>query len=142
LKRSPLARTTPLSRGDSTLKRTPLARSAMANATLQALRPSTPKRRPKLPGAVRQAALKRSRGRCIVCGERQRLQAHHVLPVREWPELTAVESNIVGLCAGCHDNHERAHRRIRWHELPECAITLAYSTSGAAAVFLERTYPR
>jgi hypothetical protein len=29
-----------------------------------------------------------------------------------------------------------------WNELPACAVTLAYATSGAAAVFLERTYPR
>lgn len=90
---------------------------------------------------ARSEAFRRSRGRCIVCGDRA-AHGHHVLPVERWPELTAVAENIVAVCERCHARHENAHRRIRWDELPQCAITLAYSTSGAAAVYLERVYPR
>lgn len=122
-------------------RRTPLKRSTPLKATT-ALKPGRRKTRPKLPPNIRQRAFKRSRGKCIVCQRRVRLTVHHVLPVREWPSLVAVEDNLVGVCGGCHMNHEAAHRRIRWHELPPCAITLAHATSGAAVVFLERTYPR
>lgn len=137
MKRSALKRKTPLARGEATLRRaTPLT-------TTTALAPGERKRRPKVPDSARMEAFKRSRSRCVVCGQRVvRLQAHHVLPVREWPALAAHADNMVGVCPGCHDAHERAARRIRWAELPECAITLAYATSGAAAVYLERTYPR
>lgn len=65
-----------------------------------------------------------------------------MLPVSKWPELTAVATNIVGVCMGCHARHENAHRRIRWEELPSCSVLLAQTTSGAAAVYLERTYTR
>jgi hypothetical protein len=64
------------------------------------------------------------------------------MPVSRWPELTAIAENIVGVCEPCHARHENAHRRIRWDELPQCTITLAQTTSGAAAVYLERTYAR
>lgn len=130
MKRTPLARGTPLSRGDATLRRT------------VALAPGKPKRRARIPPHVRKRALARNRNRCIVCQRRVRLQLHHFLPVRTWPELTTVEANLGGICQRCHEAHECAHRRIPWTALPECAITLAYSTSGAAAVYFERTYPR
>jgi hypothetical protein len=90
---------------------------------------------------ARRTALQRSRGRCIVCGHKAE-HGHHVLPVERFPELTAVAENIVGVCLVHHALHHAAHRRIRWDELPQCTITLAQSTSGAAAVYLERTYPR
>jgi 5-methylcytosine-specific restriction endonuclease McrA len=90
---------------------------------------------------ARRTALQRSRGRCIVCGSRA-VHGHHVLPVSRWPELTAVAANIVACCEACHARHENAHRRIRWEELPECAILLAQTTSGAAAVYLDKIYPR
>jgi AhpD family alkylhydroperoxidase len=129
MKRSPLARKTPLARGTATLTRT-------------AIKPGKGKARPKVPDGARREAFRRSGRQCIVCRRRGQLQAHHVLPVREWPELAALAANMVGVCAGCHDAHERAARRIRWEELPACAVTLAQATSGAAAVFLEHTYPR
>jgi 5-methylcytosine-specific restriction endonuclease McrA len=129
VKRSPLARKTPLARGTATLTRTALA-------------PSKPKRRERVPPNVRKRVFARSKRKCIVCSRRVRLQIHHVLPVREWPALVADDANLVGICEPCHQRHESAHRRIRWEELPPCAVTLAYATSGAAAVFMERTYPR
>jgi 5-methylcytosine-specific restriction endonuclease McrA len=90
---------------------------------------------------ARREAFRRSGGRCIVCGARA-AHGHHVLPVEKWPELTARAENIVALCHRCHVRHHSAMNRIRWDELPQCTITLAQSTSGAAAVYLERTYPR
>jgi 5-methylcytosine-specific restriction endonuclease McrA len=91
--------------------------------------------------AARSEAFRRSRGRCIVCGARA-VHGHHVLPVEKWPELTARAENIVALCHRCHVRHHSAMNRIRWDELPACTILLAQTTSGAAAVYLERTYPR
>jgi 5-methylcytosine-specific restriction endonuclease McrA len=90
---------------------------------------------------ARSEAFRRSGGRCIVCGARA-AHGHHVLPVSRWPELTDRASNIVSVCEPCHARHENAHRRIRWDELPAITILLAQTTSGAAAVYLERTYPR
>jgi len=138
LKRSDLKRKTPLARGEATLRRTtPLK----ATATLEA---KPRKVRAKVPGVVAREVAKRSAGRCVVCGRKsRRMTRHHVLPVQSWPALELVAANMVLVCwEPCHVNHEAAHRRIRWAELPECAITLAYSMSGAAAVYLERTYPR
>jgi hypothetical protein len=90
---------------------------------------------------ARSEAFRRSGGRCIVCGARA-AHGHHVLPVEKFPELTAISANIVAVCEVHHVLHHAAHRRIRWDELPQCTITLAQTTSGAAAVYLEKVYPR
>lgn len=132
MKQSALKRRAPLARGTSTLSRSTPLRSD----------PARRKRRQSISAKVRRDVYARSNRKCIVCRKRRPLTIHHVLPVREWPALELDARNMVGVCAGCHDEHERAHRRIRWSELPECAITLAYATSGAAAVYLERTYTR
>jgi 5-methylcytosine-specific restriction endonuclease McrA len=129
MKRTPLTRKTPMARGTATLARAPLA-------------PGTPKRRQRIPPSTRKAVFARSRRKCIVCQRRVRLQIHHCLPVRLFPALELDPDGMVGICGTCHERHENASRRIRWNELPACAVTLAYATSGAAAVFLERTYPR
>lgn len=100
------------------------------------------KRREPISAYVRREAFARSNRKCIVCKRRVQLEIHHVLPVRQWPELTADVRNLVGICSACHANHEAAARRVRWDELPPCAITLAQMTSGAAVVYMERTYPR
>ena len=53
----------------------------------------------------------------------------------------ALESrNLVALCAGCHDNHERAHRRIRYDELPDETRTWISTLGGQETSYLERTY--
>jgi 5-methylcytosine-specific restriction endonuclease McrA len=132
MKRTALKRKTPMARGTASLTRsTPLTAG-------------TAKKRRKISEATRREVAKRSGGRCVVCGRKdRRLTRHHVLPVQAFPELETVAANMVLVCWDpCHAAHENASRRIRWSELPSCAITLAYATSGAAAVFLERTYPR
>jgi 5-methylcytosine-specific restriction endonuclease McrA len=130
-RRTPLRRSTALRQGQPLTRTGPLA-------------PGRRKTRRKVSAAVRMEVAKRSGGRCVVCGRKdRRLTRHHVLPVQTFPELETVAANMVLVCWDpCHSAHENASRRIRWAELPQCAITLAYATSGAAAVFLERTYPR
>jgi 5-methylcytosine-specific restriction endonuclease McrA len=129
MKRTPLTRKTPMARGTATLARAPLA-------------PGKRKVRLRVQPNVRKAVFARSKRKCIVCHRRVRLTIHHVLPVRMFGALELDPANMIGVCEGCHDAHERAARRIRQGELPTCAITLAYATSGEAAMFLERTYPR
>jgi hypothetical protein len=97
-----------------------------------------------MPPGVAAEVARRSKGRCIVCGRKPRRKTrHHVLPVSRWPELETVAANMVLICwEPCHVNHEAAHRRIRWSELPACAITLAQTLGGRAVMELERNYPR
>jgi 5-methylcytosine-specific restriction endonuclease McrA len=102
----------------------------------------TQKRRATIPPDTRRRVYARSRRRCIACGKPGRLTIHHVLAVERWPALELVEANMVGVHWPCHAAHEAASRRIRWGELPECAVTLAHATSGAAVLELERRYPR
>jgi hypothetical protein len=137
-------------RGKALQRYTELRRSALKSGVPEAqlqrgagLARSPRKTRRKISEATRREVAERSRGRCIVCGgKRGRMTRHHVLPVQRWPELELVAANMVLACFDCHMAHEGASRRIRWSELPECAITLAYATSGAAAIYLERMYPR
>jgi hypothetical protein len=138
-------------RGKALQRHTELRRAALKSGVPEAqlkrgagLARSPRKTRRKISEATRREVAKRSGGRCVVCGRKdRRLTRHHVLPVQTFPELETVAANMVLVCWDpCHSAHENASRRIRWAELPACAITLAYATSGAAAVFLERTYPR
>lgn len=127
------------------MKRSALKRGEPLRPDPEKVRAFLRRRRPRKArvshAGARTEALRRSGGRCIVCGERA-VHGHHVLPVERFPELTDCAANIVGVCEVHHALHHSAHRRIRWEELPECVIVLAQTTSGAAAMFLERTYPR
>jgi hypothetical protein len=49
---------------------------------------------------------------------------------------------MVLACAGCHDEHERAHRRLRMAELPPRVLAWAMSRGGREALYVQRTYPR
>lgn len=100
------------------------------------------KRRSQLPLETALAVSVRSRGRCVVCGSRRRLQKHHVLPVQHWPQYELEELNLVIVDAGCHDEHERAHRRIRWDELPQETRTWIRTLGGRETLYAERTYRR
>src|SRR4051794_20577987 len=73
VKRSPLARKTPLARGTATLTRT-------------AIKPGKRKTRQKMPPGVAAEVKRLSRGRCVRCGTRRDLQRHHVLPVAIFAE--------------------------------------------------------
>lgn len=66
---------------------------------------------------------------------------HHVLPERAWPEFVKLAANVVLVCAACHDEHERAHRRLALDQLPAESLSwLATVADGPAGVYLERTY--
>lgn len=41
-------------------------------------------------------------GRCERCGSTERLQVHHIIPIRYAPELFLERSNMMVLCASCH----------------------------------------
>lgn len=128
MKRSALKRKTPMARGTTTLRRTtPLA-------------PSKPKRRAKISTEVAGQVARLSNKRCVRCGTRRALQRHHVLPVRLWPEYETVAFCMVLVCAGCHDEHERAHRRLRLGELPDVVVAWARSRGGREAAYMDATY--
>lgn len=113
------------------------------------LRRSAPKKRATLPRAARRVVERRSAGRCVVCGRSRReaaragdgMHRHHVLPVRQFPELELEPDNLVLTCDPCHDRHERALPRIRREQLPACSLALAERVGSAAAAYVERTYP-
>jgi 5-methylcytosine-specific restriction endonuclease McrA len=122
----PLRRVTPL-RGTSTLKRTPL-------------KVGKPKRRRRRTAAINAEIARLSRGRCVRCKTKRALQPHHVLDVQMFSEHELEPRNIVLVCAGCHDEHTRAHRRLRIDELPDEVIAFVYSTGGREVLHLERYY--
>jgi 5-methylcytosine-specific restriction endonuclease McrA len=139
MKRSELQRRTPL-------KRTPLKSATgwqAMDAPVAPLRKPT-KRKPKARFAkdVRAFIAFRDRG-CVVCkAPRLRVEMHHVLPQSKFPAYAKRTENLVALCAGCHDEHERAHRRIRYDELPEQVRTWVRTLGGREEIYMERTYPR
>jgi 5-methylcytosine-specific restriction endonuclease McrA len=116
-------------------RRTPLKRT-------KGLKRSAPKPKARIPHNVRRAVLRRQGWRCVVCGPRNTLylQMHHVLPQEKWPEHDENPFNLVAICAGCHDNHERAHRRIRYDELPEQVRTWIRTLGGRETLYVERVY--
>lgn len=125
----PLKRSAPLARGDVQLQRTPL-------------KPGRRKWRKTLTDATKREVMQRSRGRCIVCGSKRMLQRHHVLPVQRWPEYETTVENMVIVCAGCHDEHERARRRIPLAALPQSVRTWVVTRGGREESYLYRTYAR
>jgi hypothetical protein len=105
-------------------------------------------RREPTPREVVEEARMRSRGRCVVCGAAEKPgwlhHPHHVFPVRatliSFPELEKVADNVILLCPGCHDNHERAHIRVPRSKLPAATIALAEGHPERVR-YLEDTYP-
>lgn len=125
--------------------RDPLARSQFSHP----LKRREPKLKLVIPDDVRRAARARSKGRCIVCrydgkpksGRAEHL--HHGLPkgVHGWPHHAKRAENLMGVCAKCHDLHERAIRRIPREALPPCFVEFCKRLGGRAEAYLERTYP-
>lgn len=105
-------------------------------------------RRAPTPREVVEAARARSLGKCVMCGEPEQARwphhPHHVFPVRaafdSFPELEAEPDNIILLCPGCHDNHERAHARVPRAKLPSATIALAVGYPDRQR-YLNKTYP-
>jgi 5-methylcytosine-specific restriction endonuclease McrA len=129
LKRSELKRKTPLKPGKVKLRRKPLRTPKQAMLG---------KREP-IPKQVRKRVMARDRGLCVACRRRKAEDIHHVLPVRQWPELTTVEANMVGCCRPCHANHEAAFARIPLDRLPRETFKLAQGIG--AGWYIDRNYP-
>jgi hypothetical protein len=105
-----------------------------------------PKAPDPIPPETRRAARARSGGKCVVCahrgyggrGGRKAAHLHHVFPkqANRWPELIAVEDNLVGVCFDCHEAHEGGSERIPLGALPECVFRLAADVGKAAVDYL------
>jgi 5-methylcytosine-specific restriction endonuclease McrA len=131
VKRSELKRSTPLKSATGW---------SATDAPRKPLKRSKPKSRPKI---ARDGIRLRQGWRCLVCKALSvRLEVHHVLPLRLWPEHGTDEANLVALCPQCHARHESAFRRIRYEELPEQVRTWVRTFGGRENLYLERTYPR
>ena len=98
----------------------------------------------RAPDDVLQQVVDRDNGRCVVCntlavGE----PPHHVFPkaATKWPHLRADPDNLVMLCLPCHDQHERAYKRVPRSALPAVTLALAEREGPRAVAYLERTYP-
>jgi 5-methylcytosine-specific restriction endonuclease McrA len=118
-----------------------MKRSGLKRST--PLKRMPPKSKARIDSKIRSVVWKRQERRCVACGVRVlRPQIHHVLPQSQWFEHAHDPRNMVAICPGCHDNHERAHRRIRYDELPEQVRTWVRTLGGRENMYLERTYPR
>lgn len=87
--------------------------------------------------------------RCVVCGDPAK-HGHHAVPRQkiiradhlsdeERTELAYDARNGVPVCEGCHDLHERAHRRIPRACLPAGVVEWAIDYGFLSVI--ERTYP-
>ena len=72
---------------------------------------------------VRHAVLERDGWCCQHCGDRRRLEVHHVKRVADHPELAFEPANCLTLCTRCHThetNREMGHvpdpKRQEWRE--------------------------
>ena len=65
--------------------------------------PKRPRQRldPKLYGQRRQQVMKRDGWQCQICGSRQDLQVHHKQLRSQ--QGSDDDSNLITLCAGCHE---------------------------------------
>ncbi|WP_425283202.1 HNH endonuclease [Methyloceanibacter methanicus] len=74
-------------------------------------RPSRLVTRDKRWPALRLAAKRRDRWKCVSCGAAGPLEVDHVKPVRNNPELSFELSNLQTLCKSCHARkNARGHR--------------------------------
>lgn len=70
---------------------------------LQSLESKTAKiRQSKEYKEFRKRILKRDNYQCVMCGEIENLQVHHIKPVKDFPELIMEENNAQTLCLICH----------------------------------------
>ena len=50
----------------------------------------------------RKKVLERDNHTCVVCGNKENVQAHHILPAKDYPELRLEVSNGQTRCKTCH----------------------------------------
>jgi hypothetical protein len=100
------------------------------------------KARAKIANGKRAQVAARQGWRCVACGSTLPawFDTHHVLPQGKWPEHAHERDNLVAIDRGCHDNHERAHRRIRYDELPQQVREWIGTLGEPEKMYAERTY--
>ena len=61
---------------------------------------------------LRRVVMQEHHGQCVRCG-REASEVHHLVPVREAPELGYEVSNLEPLCRRCHDDQHGGGNRRR-----------------------------
>lgn len=109
-----------------------------------ALRPAPPADRSREPGYWEWHAP--VYGRCCVCGERGRLERHHVVLEQHLralgrPAWDLRNSMLLGMHCPCHGKHTNAAQRLSLDAVPDEAIRFATDVYGpAAGDYLTRHY--
>ena len=88
--------------------------------------------------AWRKAVLARDRRKCLKCGGRKKLQAHHVRRWADFPTLRYHVGNGVTLCRACHDGFAGAE-----HDFEAlCHLLLPAPPAASADALLARVRGR
>ena len=58
----------------------------------------------------RKAVIERDGGKCVDCGSKKNVEAHHIIPWAEAPELRADPENGLTQCIECHS---KCHKRLK-----------------------------
>lgn len=116
-------------------RRTPLKRGGMLR-----------RRRPKPVGVIVADIWREGweEGRCVVCGTRRNLDAHHAVPRRAlirlgFADYVMDKRNRVWACRHDHESHENRHRPIRRCELP--ASVFEFAAELGLEWYIDRHYP-
>jgi hypothetical protein len=59
----------------------------------------------------RKEVLRRDDYRCQKCGSRERLEAHHIMPIGVRPDMAGEVANGIALCKVCHDETRAMEKR-------------------------------
>ncbi len=85
--------------------------------------------------AWREKILGRDESACVMCGSRQKLQAHHLKPRTAHPELTFDLANGITLCKPCH--RKIRGREQEWESKFKNLLWLRGWAVGMAALYLD-----
>ncbi|WP_323736316.1 HNH endonuclease [Methanosphaera sp. ISO3-F5] len=55
---------------------------------------------------------KRDSKRCILCGSKKELEAHHIFGISQYPYLTTELNNGITLCKKCHNNYHKQYNEV------------------------------
>lgn len=58
---------------------------------------------------TRCVALERDKYQCQLCGSKEKIVTHHIIPVKERPDLIFDPNNLIILCDWCHCNKVNFH---------------------------------
>ena len=72
--------------------------------------------------------------KCVVCGSKERLEAHHIKSKSEYPELSNALENGVTLCRSCHYSAHEGHF-VSTSESRSSALFLLYLVWASLGIF-------